>query len=71
MMPDFQGDGRFQKSRIDLNLHELPPMALRAFNADLGSLLQSLVLRSAGLQPSIFPAGLKAGAATCNLFPIP
>jgi hypothetical protein len=67
MMPDFDGDGRFQKSRIDLNLHELSPMALRAFNADLGSLFQSSVLRSAGFQPSIFPAALKGGPATCPL----
>jgi hypothetical protein len=49
MMPDLQGERGFQKLRIDLNLHELPPMALWAFNTDLGSLFQSPVLRSAGL----------------------
>jgi hypothetical protein len=55
MMPDFHGDGRFQKSRIDFNLHELPPMALRALNSDLGSFLHPHSPRSDPLQPGNLP----------------
>ncbi|MBI1941253.1 MAG: hypothetical protein HYS33_07075 [Acidobacteria bacterium] len=54
-MTDLGGERRLKQTFVNLNFHELPPVALRAFDSDLGSLLHTSVLCSAGLQPGTCP----------------
>jgi hypothetical protein len=38
------GERRIQQPGVNFDLHELPPMSLRAFNTHLGSLFQQISL---------------------------
>jgi hypothetical protein len=48
MSLDVACQGRLQELLVNFDLHELPPMAFRAFNPDLGSLFQQISLVAQG-----------------------
>jgi hypothetical protein len=42
MMLNVGGEGRMEQAFVNLNLHELPPVALRALDPDLGSVFHNI-----------------------------
>jgi len=42
MMLNVGGERRMEQAFVNLNLHELPPVALRALDSDLGSMLHKI-----------------------------